>query len=577
MKYMMCEYNEIHEINRVGWIRVTGYVIGMQRGIAKSMKIAIYSRKSKYTGKGESIENQVQMCKDYIRFKSFEFKDIGENDIAVYEDEGYSGKNLDRPQFQEMMKRARQKQLDCIVCYKLDRISRSVSDFSCLIEEFNNLGVSFICIKDDFDTKTSMGRAMMNMVSTFAQLERETIAERVKDNMMMLSRTGRWLGGTPPTGFVSEQVTEVIMDGKSKTSFKLKWNPNEMTVVKMIYTKFMELQSLSGVSKFLFYQNQKTRNGTYYTPLVIKDILTNPVYCIADNEARNYFIQKNSKVYFDEQDCSDRYGLLSYNKRNYTHKFSRRLDESEWIIAIGKHQGIIAGCDWVKIQQKVAENKAANIGHKKIKNDYALLSGLIICKKCNARMFAKQRSHHENLFDYICYTKLRGGKAMCNCENLNGQETDRLVCDFFLDHLAEGADAYRRFEKLKKDIQNADDCDPILTMKAEIGKRQQQINNYVDSLGNSNVSDALFETINAKVSELNQQIQKLEIEKEQLNSKLKALTNQQFEFDGMIRSLSGFQNNFKSLTVPERRELIRLLVDRIEWDGINLNIFIYGK
>ena len=151
------------------------------------MIAAIYSRKSKFTGKGESIENQIQLCMDYG-------KNIGITEFLVYEDEGFSGGSTDRPKFKDMLSDARNKKFDCLICYRLDRISRNVSDFSALIEELNKLGVSFISIKEQFDTSTPMGCAMMYISSVFAQLERETIAERVKDNMYELARTGRWLG-----------------------------------------------------------------------------------------------------------------------------------------------------------------------------------------------------------------------------------------------------------------------------------------------------------------------------------------------------------------------------------------------
>ena len=144
-------------------------------------KFAIYYRKSKFTGKGESIGNQVELCRQNI-FLSF--PNVTDDDILVFEDEGFSGGNTKRPKFQEMLKLCRKKQIKCIVCYRLDRISRNVSDYSALIEELNKLDVSFISINEKFDTSTSMGRAMMYIASVFAQLERETIAERIRDNMI---------------------------------------------------------------------------------------------------------------------------------------------------------------------------------------------------------------------------------------------------------------------------------------------------------------------------------------------------------------------------------------------------------
>ena len=170
------------------------------------MKLAIYSRKSKFTGKGDSIENQVQLCTEYA-------KNLGVTDILVYEDEGFSGKNINRPQFMKMMEDAKLKKFDTIICYRLDRISRNVSDFSSLIDELSSLSIGFISIKEQFDTTTPMGRAMMFISSVFAQLERETISERVRDNMRELAKDGKWLGGQLPLGYDNEEV-KYIADGK---------------------------------------------------------------------------------------------------------------------------------------------------------------------------------------------------------------------------------------------------------------------------------------------------------------------------------------------------------------------------
>lgn len=538
------------------------------------MKFAVYSRKSKYTGKGESIENQIEMCRDYI---INHFKNVQEDGIVIFEDEGFSGKTIDRPQFQKMLVGARSGIFDYIVCYRLDRISRSVSDFSTLIEELNDHKISFICIKEQFDTSTPMGRAMMYIASVFAQLERETIAERVRDNMLMLARTGRWLGGTTPTGFVSEKNKEVIIDGKVKSSCKLKWNPSEIDTVKLIYEKYLELQSVSGVSKYLIEKQIKSRNGKFFSLLGIKDILSNPVYCIADEEARNYFISKESDVCFDQSECSNQYGLLSYNKRDYTRKQSPRLDESEWIIAIGKHRGIIRGADWVMIQKKLAENKIANKKAIKPHNDYSLLSGLIICKKCNSRMFAKQRHNRANSFDYICSSKLKGGKKLCASQNLNGQETDDLVCDYLLDYMNENSGIRQLFDRLKKKIQEEDKQDPLKLIDLKITQLEEEINGYIVACSKPNLSDSFIQNISAKVSDLDSRLKELKEQKAALVNNQENVMDDELQLDVISRSLSYFKENFQNLTVPERRELIRLLVDKIEWDGEELNIFIYGE
>ena len=154
--------------------------------------IAVYSRKSKLTGKGESIGNQVELSREYIRTH---YGDAYAESMVVYEDEGFSGGNLNRPDFKRMMRAAHEHEFKAIVVYRLDRISRNVSDFSTLIEELSRLDIAFVSIREQFDTGTPMGRAMMYIASVFSQLERETIAERIRDNMHELAKTGRWLGG----------------------------------------------------------------------------------------------------------------------------------------------------------------------------------------------------------------------------------------------------------------------------------------------------------------------------------------------------------------------------------------------
>ena len=190
--------------------------------------IAIYSRKSKFTGKGESIGNQVELCKEYIRLH---YGDAAADKVIVYEDEGFSGGNLNRPDFKKMMDAAKKRKFKAIIVYRLDRISRNISDFASLIEELARLDISFVSIKEQFDTSTPMGRAMMYIASVFSQLERETIAERIRDNMHELAKTGRWLGGTTPTGYASEAVKSVTIDGKSKKACKLKLIQEEADIV----------------------------------------------------------------------------------------------------------------------------------------------------------------------------------------------------------------------------------------------------------------------------------------------------------------------------------------------------------
>lgn len=541
------------------------------------MTFYIYSRKSVYTGKGESIENQIELCKQYIHNK---FPDVADADITIYEDEGFSAKNTDRPQFQQMLRDIRAKKPDFIVCYRLDRISRNVSDFSAFIERLNERDVSFLCIKEEFDTSKPMGKAMMYIASVFAQLERETIAERVRDNMMMLARTGRWLGGTAPTGYTSEKQQEIIIDGKIKTSCKLKDKPDELFAVDAIFEKFLELRSVSGVSKYLIKQGLKSRSGKYYSLLGIKQILQNPVYCIADQDALDYFTGQNADVCFGEKDCSDKYGLLAYNKRDYKKKHAPRQSMDKWIIAIGKHKGRVPGKKWVAVQNIIEDNIPTGKKPAKMHNDYSLLSGLIYCDKCGSRMFAKQRSgkHKKSeVYDYICNSKLRGGTKLCNCQNICGQQADDMVCEHLMRYTDESSGIYGLLEKLKRDLQGQVRETPIESIEVRIKKCNEEMDNLVHTLSQETLGAAFVQRINTRITTLDKELSDLMRQRERLQRDANQIADKEVQVDMLVSALSSFKNNCAALSIYEKRIFIRLLVKKIVWNGKDLHVFMDGE
>ena len=380
------------------------------------MVFGIYCRKSVLTDKGESVENQLEMCREYIRNR------FGDNNkIIIYEDEGYSGKNTARPMFRKMTEDI--KKLDYVVCYRLDRLSRSVSDFSALVEMMNRNKTGFICIKEEFDTSKPMGKAMMYIASVFSQLERETIGERVRDNMLMLAKTGRWLGGNTPLGYSSVREAYTC-GGRTKYACFLKSN-GELETVERIFKAFEKSESLSRTTDIVNDMELKTKNGLDFTNQAVKDILSNPVYCRADKKAFEYFENRNIKVYGEV--CKR--GLISYNKN----------DDDNIIIAVGKHLPIISGERWIKIQEMLKTDAAFD--RRGLLRGAALASGAIICGLCGEKMYAVKRSGGRG-FDYICRRKRR--KEGCLCKNLNGVIAD---------------------EKIKKFLKEKDD---IFFMKKEI-------------------------------------------------------------------------------------------------------------
>ncbi|MDY4429843.1 recombinase family protein, partial [Evtepia sp.] len=123
-----------------------------------NQRLMIYSRKSRFTGRGESVENQVELCRQYI---AAHYSPEEAARAQIYEDEGFSGGSLERPQFRQMMADAKAQKPAAIVVYRLDRISRNIGDFAGLIEQLGGMGIDFVSIKEQFDTGSPMGRAMM--------------------------------------------------------------------------------------------------------------------------------------------------------------------------------------------------------------------------------------------------------------------------------------------------------------------------------------------------------------------------------------------------------------------------------
>ena len=421
---------------------------------------------------------------------------------------------------------------------------------------------------------------MMYIASVFAQLERETIAERVRDNMLMLARTGRWLGGTTPTGFTSEKIQEIIIDGKIKTSCKLKDNPEELKTIDCILEKFLELRSISGVSKYLIKQGIKSRTGKIFSLLGIKEILQNPVYCIADEDAWEYFTEHHSDVCFEKTECSNKYGLLTYNKRDYRKKNAPRQGMDKWIVAIGKHKGRISGKKWVAIQNILKDNIPTGTKPAIMHNDYSLLSGLIFCDKCQSRMFAKQRSGkggNRELYYYICNNKLRGGLKLCDCQNLNGQQADDIVCEYLMQYTDENSGIYKLLEKLKQDLQGQTQKSPLSVLDDKITKCNSEMDNLINTLSHGNLGTAFIERVNARIMELDKELASMKEEKKRLQKDVSVITDREIQVDMLSTALSSFKDNFHTLTIEEKRTLIKLMVKKIVWDGKDLHIFIDGE
>ena len=539
-------------------------------------KIAIYSRKSKFTGKGESIGNQIELCKEYVRTT------LGPDYVdkcVVFEDEGFSGGDMKRPGFKRMMSDVRNHKFSAIVVYRLDRIGRNISDFAGLMKELKKLGVSFVSIKEQFDTVTPMGRAMMYIISVFSQLERETIAERIRDNMHELAKTGRWLGGNTPTGYESESASNMTIDNKVRKTYHLKLIPQEAEIVKTIFELYTQTDSLTAVEAELMRRRIRSKNGKDFSRFSIKGILQNPVYLIADEDAHQYF-EENKVCMSSERSAFDGVrGIMAYNRTDQEKgRATIYLPMTEWIVAVGKHHGLIPAKQWIAVQRSLERNKSK--GYRKPRNNQALMTGLLFCA-CGERMYPKQTTRRTEsgdlVYSYMCKMKERSKGERCKRKNVKGNLLDSAIIEQ-VKLLAEDAHTFiTQMEKSKKFYTGNREAyeSQLADLRGEFAANEKIIKGLIDSLGLLGAFSEK-ERVAKRIEELaeaNREIEKRINELEGLTSEHRLSED---EFDFLRQMLATFASSIDSMTVEEKRVAIRTVIRKAIWDGENAHVVFFG-
>ena len=540
--------------------------------------IAIYSRKSKFTGKGESIENQIELCRHYISVHEGE---TAASSAQVYEDEGFSGGNLERPKFKNMMSDAKAGKISAIVVYRLDRISRNIGDFAVLIEELNDMEISFVSIKEQFDTTSPMGRAMMYIASVFSQLERETIAERIRDNMHELSKTGRWLGGITPTGYTSEQVQTVTVDGKVRKACKLKAVPAEAEIVKLIFEHFLKTNSLTKTDTFLLQNSYTTKNGKAFTRFAIKGILSNPVYMIADEHAYHYLTERDVELFSGQTEFDGKRGIMAYNRTiQKAGKTNRVRPMSEWIVSVGKHSGLITGRQWIKAQELLEQNRSKS--YRKPRSNVALLSGLLLCGSCGdymrPKLTSRQNTHGELFYTYICATKERSHSHRCDMKNVNGNMLDMAIADEIKALPADNSEFVRQLEQCKKAFANNREGyeERFVALNTELAETEREIRRLVSSLARAS-GTASEEYIRKQIDELHTRSELTKQRTEELKQLAAGHALSDTEFDLFRQMLTSFQSTIDGMTVEQKRAAVRSCVKTVVWNGKEVHVYLFGS
>ena len=270
-------------------------------------------------------------------------------DFVIFEDAGYSAKNTDRPDYQQMMARIRTGEFSHLLVWKIDRISRNLLDFAAMYSELKQLGVVFVSKNEQFDTSSAMGEAMLKIILVFAELERNMTAERVSAVFLSRANDGIWYGGKVPFGYAYDKQTKTfsILEDEAKT-------------VRLIYALYESSKSLVTVSKALNERGIKTRNGSEWSPTTVHTMLSNPFYS----------------------------GTYRYNYRNESdphHHVPKKKED--WILVKNHHPAIVSPEHQAAVELILASKSYGKNQTYQRKNIHAF-AGLLTCGYCGSTMAA---------------------------------------------------------------------------------------------------------------------------------------------------------------------------------------------
>ncbi len=548
----------------------------------------IYARKSKFTGKGESIQNQIDCCKSKImQMAALANTPLSEEQILIFQDEGFSGGNIDRPAFQEMMTlcRSKARNIKAIVCYKLDRFSRSISDFSAIFNELNDkLGIEFASSQDNFDTTTPTGKAFIMLVTVFAEFERNILAERVRDNKEGLAKTGRWLGGQTPLGYKSVRKSYRHEDSlnRERTLCVLETIPEEKELVQRIFHDYLKYQSLTKIQTDLRLSGIKSRNDKYFSVATIRAILTNPVYMSADKDAWNYFESHNCPLYSSPEMYNGQHGIMTYNKtiEDATHHKRNHLrNMDEWIVSIGAHEPFVTGKDWVTVQNLLQQN--TNKSFRSSTSSCGLLSGILVCGNCGAYMRPKAyrgiNPDGTRKFGYLCETKDKSRRHECDIKNAPGNELDNIICNKVKENAIQDLKLFQ--QQLSNSLGTPTPAaqsmqEKLDSLKKQYTQTEKRISNLVTKL--SEMEGSATKYIIDQINELDNEKQYLKKEIACQETLLEQSLSPETELKKICKRLTDFAYLFDKMTFEEKRRALRSLVNTIVWDGSEAHIYYTG-
>lgn len=334
------------------------------------MYIALYARQSIERENSISIETQLEYCRGMIKPDEKLFN------VKSFSDKGYSGKDTNRPDFQRLIKDIRRGNVKKVIVYKLDRVSRSLIDFVDMLAEFKKYNVEFISSQECFDTSSPYGEMICKLLMIFAEFERTSIINRIRDAYEKRSDMGLYSGGRRVYGY---NLEDTVINGIKTKKFAI--NEEESKHIKYIFSVYSQPSvTLRMLQDNLLKNGIRPLYGVDWTTGKLGTLLRNPIYVKADADIYDYYKRNNTHIVGNIEDFNGNHNIQLYGKTTHNKNLT---DWSDMKIVLLTSSGLVDSVTWLKCQRKLEQNK--QIGNS-LSNNTSWLSGKLVCAKCGHRM-----------------------------------------------------------------------------------------------------------------------------------------------------------------------------------------------
>ena len=492
------------------------------------MAIALYARKSIERENSISCETQLEYCKAMIK------PDEKTEKIVTFVDNGFSGGNVDRDGFQKMMRQVERGKISKIIVYRVDRISRSLSDFVNILNILKKHNVKFISSQELFDTSSPYGEMSIKLLMVFAEFERQSIIERVTQAYAHRSEMGFYMGGRKPYGFTLTDT--VIHNIKTKMLCPI---PEEIEQLKYIF----EAYSVPGITLRRLMDNLIQNDilpteGSWSTGK-LSTILKNPIYVKADNDIYEYLLKHNTNIISDITEFDGIHGLQIYGKTKHSTD-----DWSDMKAVVMSHEGIINSDIWLKCQKKLEKNR--QIGNA-ISNTTSWLGGKILCQSCGRTMTVtkggKRKDGSQTRY-FSCTGKSHNRICKGTSKPIYADSLEDMVYELVSEKI-------KTLKCTRKKI-STDNSNHINLLKNRISEIRKEQEKLVNLLMNDAIKTDMINLLNEKAKKLAQ-------EKGDILSKIDVLENEESE----IISVINLSKKWKTANYEERKAVCNILIHKI--------------